>query len=158
MNSMTTEALPIRLSDARMAEEYVEQLRRRSYEEGEKKLMLAVLQEALNNYVKYLPAKDPVGRRQFEDVEHWFLSEDEEWLFSFRNICESIGMDPTYLRTGLDRLRETHGRRWQRAELKVKPFRLGRTAYRQRYTGLANAGANGRNHRTFSRELAARVR
>lgn len=156
---MTTDSLPIRLSEARLAEEYVEQLRRRSYDEGEKKLMLAVLQEALNNFVQFVSAKDPVGRERHAEVERWFLENDGEWLFSFKNICDSLGMDPAYLRTGLIRLKEGRLRRSRRVEYKVKPFRLGRTAYRQRYRGLSNAGINGkRGGSTISRELAARVR
>ena len=159
MSTTTTDSLPIRLSEARLAEEYVEQLRRRSYDEGEKKLMLAVLQEALNNFVQSVSAKDPVGRQSYDEVERWFLEDESEWLFSFKNICDSLGMDPAYLRTGLIRLRESRLVGSRRLEYKVKPFRLGRTAYRQRYRGLSNARINGRSGRsTINRELAARVR
>lgn len=158
MNATPTETLPIRLSEARLAEEYVDQLRRRSYEEGEKKLMLAVMQEALNNFVQFMPAKDPVGRRRFEEVERWFIENENDWLFSFKNISESIGIDPSYLRAGLLRLKRDRFHRWNRTQTKVRPFRLGRTAYRHRYSPISSARINGSNGRSISREHTARVR
>ena len=131
------ENFPIRLSDARLDVEYVDQICRNQYDEGEKKLMLAVLQEALNNFVQFLPAKDIAGQERFREVEQWFWRDDSEWLFSFRNIAESLGLSSSYFLDGLMNLKRKRLRGWSRAESKVKPFRIGRTAYRTRYTGMS---------------------
>ncbi len=136
-----TENFPIRLSDARLDVEYVDQICRNQYDEGEKKLMLAVLQEALNNFVQFLPARDAAGQEQFREVEEWFWGKDGEWLFSFNNIAESLGISSTYFLDGLMRLKRNRLRGWHRAESKVKPFRIGRTAYRTRYTGMSKGRA-----------------
>jgi hypothetical protein len=132
-----TDNLPIRLADARIDPAYVEQVCRRQYDEGEKKLMLAVLQEALNNFVQFLPARKGTGQEQFREIEEWFWGDGGEWPFSFRNIAETLGISTSYFLNGLMRLKlnKLHG--WSRAHCKVKPFRIGRTAYRTRYTGLA---------------------
>jgi hypothetical protein len=132
---MMPETLPIRLLDARMEPAYVEQLNRRHYDEGAKKLMLAVLQEALNNYVQCLDSKNSEAQDQFKDVESWFWSEDSEWLFSFKNIAEYLGLNANYFRTGLVQLKSNKFANRRLKDAKSKPFRIGRTAYRTRYTG-----------------------
>ena len=81
--------------------EYLEKQHRRSFHEGEIGLMLAILEDAVNCYVKYAPAKDRKGGQQFEEAEEWIFEKHSDWLFSFENICEILGIDPEYLRHGL---------------------------------------------------------
>ena len=120
---------------------YVEQLNRRHYDEGAKKLMLAVLQEALNNYVQFLDARDSEGQTRFKEVESWFWTDDGEWLFSFRTIAEHLGLNPAYFRAGLLRLKTNRTENRRLTQKKSKPFRIGRTAYRTRYTGKSHSAA-----------------
>ena len=114
---------------------YIEQLNRRHYDEGAKKLMLAVLQEALNNFVLCLDARNPEHQEQFKEVESWFWSDDDDWLFSFKTIAEHLGLNPNYFREGLLQLKSNKLSNRRLTETKSKPFRIGRTAYRTRYTG-----------------------
>lgn len=72
---------------------------------GEKRLMLAVLQDALDCYQKYAFSKDGPGRQLFCDAESWILCEDRDWYFSFENICETLEINPEYLRRGVQRWR-----------------------------------------------------
>jgi hypothetical protein len=48
-------------------------------------------------------AKDGKGRALFLEAEEWILDEDTDWLFSFANLCEMLGFEPSYLRDGLMR-------------------------------------------------------
>lgn len=120
---------------------YIEQLNRRHYDEGAKKLMLAVLQEALNNFVQHLDTKSSEGRRHFQDVESWFWSEESDWLFSFKTISEHLGLNPSYFREGLSQLKLNKSANHRLTATKSKPFRIGRTAYRTRYTGKSRPAA-----------------
>jgi len=132
-----SEPLPIRIADARIDWRYVEQVRRRTYDEGEKKLMLAVLQEALNTFVQYLSATDVERSHRFQEVEKWFWEDNDEWLFSFRNISETLGLSHSYFLDKLMKMkRDKRGDFGQSRHYKVKPFRIGRTAYRTRYSAL----------------------
>ena len=70
-------------------------------ETPEKRLLLAVLEEAVGTYQRYLMATDPRSRALFADVEAWFASEDSLWLYSFVAICDAIGINATYVRSGL---------------------------------------------------------
>ena len=72
-------------------------------------LMLAILEEALNDYQRCFSARDKKGRNRFTDARAWILNTDSEWIFSFINCCEVLGIEPDYLRQGL--LRWKQGKR-----------------------------------------------
>ncbi len=72
---------------------------------GEKRLMLAVLEDALDCYQKYAVARDGHGQALFEEANQWIASGDRGWFFSYENICETLEINPEYLRRGLERWR-----------------------------------------------------
>src|SRR3990172_10140208 len=72
----------------------------------ERRLMLAVLQDAVECYQKYALARDPRGRLLFEDAYVWIESGEREWPFSYENICEVLGLHPEYIRRGLSKWRQ----------------------------------------------------
>ena len=72
----------------------------------EKRLMLAVLEEAVGDYQRHLVAAGRLADRQFRNAESWFLSEDTRWPYSFVNVCHALGLDVGWLRAGLARWRE----------------------------------------------------
>jgi len=80
---------------------FLETFRRKSYLEPEKKLMLAVLENGVECFQKYTFARDRKGRLLFQEVEYWVQDTNREWLFSFANVCETLGFAPDYLRQGL---------------------------------------------------------
>jgi hypothetical protein len=87
--------------DTLMPEQYLETFRRKLYLEPEKKLLLAVLEDAIACFQKYLFVRDGKGKILFQEAEEWILEEDNDWLFSFDNLCEMLGFEPSYLRDGL---------------------------------------------------------
>ncbi len=72
----------------------------------EKRLMLAVLENALDSYQKYVFSHDGQGRQMFHEAVEWLDSANTDWLFSYRNICETLDINPDYLRRGLDGWRQ----------------------------------------------------
>jgi hypothetical protein len=73
----------------------------------ERDLMLAILEEALNDYQRCFRARDHKGRKRFADARAWIMNTDSEWIFSFINCCEVLGIEPDYLRQGLRLWRQT---------------------------------------------------
>jgi hypothetical protein len=71
----------------------------------EKRLMLAVLEDAVGTFQKYARARERTGQRLFTEVEDWFTSDDQEWPYSFVNISQALGLDAAYVRGGLARWR-----------------------------------------------------
>lgn len=73
--------------------------------QAEKRLMLAVLEEAVGTYQKYVSSRDRNGARLFEEADEWFHSDEIEWPFSFVNICHTLGLEVDYFRSGLGKWR-----------------------------------------------------
>lgn len=124
--------------DTLLPAQYLETFRRKAHLEPENRLMLAVLEDAVACYQKYVSARDAKGKATFRDAEEWIVEDNPEWLFSFENICEALGFDPEYLRQGL--------LRWNEQRLagrpKAKIYRLTPKRGRQK-SGGAVSGRTG---------------
>jgi len=82
--------------------QYLETVCRKTPLEAEQKLMLAVLEDAVSCFQKYFAARDKIGTRLFHEAEEWILLQGKsDWLFSFDNICETLELNPDYIRKGL---------------------------------------------------------
>ena len=70
----------------------------------ELRLMLAVLEAAVGALTTDPRRCSKRQRRDFADALRWVVTRDEDdWAFSFVFVCESLGIDPDYLRAGLIR-------------------------------------------------------
>lgn len=76
----------------------------------EQRLLLAVLEEAVRTYKRYTAASGPRGRRLFTEVDDWFASDAAGSLCDFVALCDVLGLDPSYVRSGLRHWSDTrHG-------------------------------------------------
>ena len=66
--------------------------------EGEKRLMIAVLKDAVECLEKYRAARSSAGRSEYLSAIEWVEDPSTDWLFSFTNICDLLGFDPAYMR------------------------------------------------------------
>jgi hypothetical protein len=73
---------------------------------GEVALMRAVLEDAVNCFSRRLVVQDRRTRRLAQEAEEWLFADDEHWPFSFVNICAVLGVNPEYLRRGLNQWRQ----------------------------------------------------
>jgi hypothetical protein len=99
----------------------VEAVYKKNIREGEERLMLAVLESAVEYFQKYVLARKPSGKMRFQEAEEWFLEKDSDGLFSFENICDTLQLHPDYIRNGL--------LRWKEAKLNsrdVQPYPVSR--------------------------------
>ena len=87
--------------DTLLPSQYFDRLRRRSEYHGERRLMIAVLEDAVDVYRKQVGSRDPRAMQLFLEAEEWIEDRDRNWLFSFENICDVLDIDATYLRRGL---------------------------------------------------------
>src|SRR5579863_3497219 len=81
--------------------QYFEAMRRKHLLEGEKRLILSVLEDAVECFMKCIDSSTNKGQRLFRDAEEWITLEDKKWVFSFDNVCEMLDINPEYLRRGL---------------------------------------------------------
>lgn len=93
-----SEILPAQVSDPSMAPL-----------EPEKRLMLAVLECAINDFQTYAIVRTGRGRGIFMEVDAWFRS-SATGPFDFEGICHATGLDPDYIRDGLRRWHDSKRR------------------------------------------------
>jgi hypothetical protein len=87
--------------------QYADLIRRNHVIEGELKLLLAVLEDAIRCYLRNVNAGDGERRRDFVEVRNWFEASGRAGaarpdIFSFDNLCAALGIESRYL---LERLR-----------------------------------------------------
>ena len=86
--------------------EDIERLFKKTRREKEEALMLAVLADAIECFQKYVFAANDREKKVFQEAEDWILEKNNDWLFSFDNICEALQLTPDYVRQGLLRWKE----------------------------------------------------
>ena len=78
--------------------------RRTYHAQPELRLMGAILEDAVATLMTDLSLCTSRQRRDFADVLNWIHGRtDQRSVFSFINICETLAIDPDYLRQGLIR-------------------------------------------------------
>jgi len=88
--------------DSLLPVQYLENFKRKTYLEPEHRLMMAVLEDGISCFQRYISARGRKGQTLFREAEEWIFSQTEnDWLFSFENVCEVLGVDPNYIRYGL---------------------------------------------------------
>lgn len=111
-----------------------------------KRLMYALLSDALRCFQSYANASNREGRRIFAEVDAWISARNAEGPCAFETICETLGIEPGRLRDSLD---EWRGQKTGRMNL--------------RYLGKLNATARSvgpiasPKRRRLSRKRAAEV-
>jgi hypothetical protein len=91
--------------DTLLPSQYFDRFRRRSQLDGERRLMLAVLEDAVDMYRKHVAAPEGRNRELFLDAEAWIDDDDRTWVFAFLNLCDVLDLDGEYLRRGLHALK-----------------------------------------------------
>lgn len=70
----------------------------------EKRLMLAVLEEAVLTLTRNAEKRDIRAQRRVREVTSWVAEDAPDDVFSFENICAVLRLDPTRLRAGMLRI------------------------------------------------------
>ena len=102
-DSSTVEGILPRLMEPElmMPSQFFDRFRGSTLLEGERRLMLAVLEDAVSCFQKYAGASRPRARRLYQEAEDWILDTDDAWPFSFEAVCVVLGYDSSYVRRRL---------------------------------------------------------
>lgn len=111
--------------DLVLPEQFFAPRRSDSYLSGEKALMLAVLEDAIRCFQEHLRNPRANPRLLSQQAESWIRAEDYDWPFSFNNVCEALGMNPSALREALLRWKAARS-----AEASSSSGRAPRKVYR----------------------------
>jgi hypothetical protein len=74
-------------------------------ESDKRRLMLAVLEEALTTFQRGLVSDVAERRKHACEVETWVASDAVDWPFAFENVCDCLGIEPDYVRRRMNTLR-----------------------------------------------------
>ncbi len=94
--------------DELLSTQYFERNKKNIEAMPEKDLMLAILEDAVCCFQKYLLVPNRRGRRLLEEAESWIFDDDDSGIFSYKNVCDILSIDGGYLRCGLLRWKEKH--------------------------------------------------
>ena len=85
---------------------------------AERDLLLAVLQDGIACFQGYFSKPSRTNEKLFLEAVEWISSNDDD-VFSFNNVCETLGLDPDALRKGLRRwqVEKIHNVRWVKKRL-----------------------------------------
>src|SRR5436190_8454182 len=87
--------------DSMLPLQYFAALQRKGAHEPERRLVIAVLQDAVDCFQKHLMAADRKQQQLFREAEEWICSSERSWPFAFENICDLLQINAEYLRRGL---------------------------------------------------------
>ena len=108
----------------------------------ERRLLIAILADAVDCYQKNLGARSARGRRLCRDAEQWMLSDDQAWVFSFRNICDALGVDAEAMRARARAWKRHHASTLRRVP---EPSRLNLQSRRVRLGPAAGVSSMARS-------------
>ena len=72
----------------------------------ERRLMAAVLRDAIDCYITDCFNVKRHKKRSYREAEEWFFSGDDHGVFSLYNVCGILSIDPGYIRRMLVRYKE----------------------------------------------------
>lgn len=88
-------------SDILIEHEFWLACRSKQPRQPELNLMAAVLDDAIACFFKNLGCRTRPQQKIFKETLEWFLSDEEDRLFSFRSVCSHLAIDADYVKRGL---------------------------------------------------------
>lgn len=88
-------------SDSSASDQFFNKYRRKSKLEGEKKLMFAVLEDAVLCFRCGSSRRKKTKKRDVREVERWIFEENSDGPFAFETICEALALNPKWIRERL---------------------------------------------------------
>ncbi len=94
--------------------QYFQTLQNKALLEPERRLMAAVLEDAILCYRRYMAARDTKKKNIFREAEDWIFDNKSDWFFSFDSVCEVLDLNPESVRQELLRWKKRKlGRIWK---------------------------------------------
>jgi hypothetical protein len=84
--------------------QYYDRRARNRYLDGEERLLFAVLEDAIRQYLVASNGRRRANRRAYNEVKEWVNTPGEHDLFAFDSLCRVFDIDPDSLRKQLNSL------------------------------------------------------
>lgn len=90
-----------RQPDVLCVDEYLHVYRARPPETPERRLLAAILRDAIDCYLRDCCAENRHKKSSFREAEAWFFSADDYDVFSLENVCDVLDINAGYIRRSL---------------------------------------------------------
>jgi hypothetical protein len=87
--------------DVLCVDEYLHVYQGRPAETPERRLVAAILRDAVDCYLRDCFTKNRHRKRSFREAEEWFFKSEDYGVFSLENVCGVLNIDPGYIRRSL---------------------------------------------------------
>jgi hypothetical protein len=114
--------------DLTLPEQYFDRQRNDDGMGAEKSLMYAVLKDGIRCFYKHVGATRRKYRKMSAEAEEWILEDTWDYPFSFRVICDTLGIDSDCLRQRLIQWKDTELER-RRVTGDTKSVQVGRSPF-----------------------------
>jgi hypothetical protein len=74
---------------------------RRGHDQSVRRLIIAVLDDAIRTYQRYVFDRTRHGQNLFREAEDWLMAPDDASPLSFESVCAVLDLDPGYVRRWL---------------------------------------------------------
>ena len=68
--------------------------------------MMAVLKDAIRAYIRDMDGRTAQARRNFQETYRWVHAVDQDGVFAYDNVCDTLGLEPGMLRRWLKSLHD----------------------------------------------------
>ncbi len=82
--------------------------------QGEHALLSALLFDGIQSFINFMCAESEEEKKRYHEAVKWINSEETDYVFSFVNVCDCLGIDPTYLRAGLINAANSQAYEWHK--------------------------------------------
>jgi hypothetical protein len=107
--------------DTLLFTQFFDDRRSKAGREPEKRLMLAVLEDAIHCFQENHAVRRGKKKRLFDNVQSWLFEASRGWVFGFENICSVLEVNPEYVRKGLIQWQEKESLKPLSAPLWIEP-------------------------------------
>lgn len=74
----------------------------RGYARGpERSLLEALLFDGIQGCLGYVLANSKRAKQRYVEAYRWIFENKSDYVFGFENVCDALGIDPSYIRYGL---------------------------------------------------------
>jgi hypothetical protein len=74
----------------------------------ERALLSALLFDGIQSFISYATATTEATKATHREAYNWVMKGSEDYVFSFHNVCEALGIKPEWLRIGLINAANSH--------------------------------------------------
>jgi hypothetical protein len=92
--------------DVLCVDEYLHVYQGRTADTPERRLISAILRDAIDCYLRDCLKRNRHRKRSFREAEEWFFKADGYDVFSLENVCSILNIDPGYVRRTLLQCRQ----------------------------------------------------